>query len=69
MPQNQQKIGLWERKSYSGEAYWDKKSYEIFGVDENTKITESLWNKLVNPNDIKMMKEEFSLAISEKKTL
>jgi len=61
------KIGLWERKSYSGEAYWDKKSYEIFGVDENTKITEALWNKLVNPNDIKMMKEEFSLAISEKR--
>ena len=61
------KIGLWERKSYTGEAYWDKKSYEIFGVDKNTKITEALWLKLVNPEDIKMMKEEFRLAISEKR--
>lgn len=60
-------IGLWERRASTGNVYWDENSYKIFGVDKNTEITEDLWTKLVNPDDIKMMKEEFKLAISQKR--
>lgn len=60
-------IGLWEMKSSDGTVHWDDKSYEIFGVDKNVEVTAEVWNKLVHPDDLDMIKKEFNLAISEKR--
>ncbi len=60
-------IGLWEMKSSSGTVYWDEKSYEIFGIDKNVEVTFEVWNKLVHPDDLDMIKREFDLAISKKR--
>jgi len=61
------KIGLWELMSATGVAYWDERSYEIFGIQPGTKVTYEIWHKLLHPDDAEKVHKEITAAIAEKR--
>jgi two-component system, chemotaxis family, CheB/CheR fusion protein len=60
-------IGIWEIESINGIIYWDERSYEIFGLDKNIKITQDVFNKIIHPDDLDEVKQEMHDAITNKK--
>lgn len=60
-------IGLWEMKSFRSSVYWDKKSYEMFGIKMGTEITFEVWKKCVHPDDLHLIQNELEASISQKR--
>ncbi len=64
---NVSNIALWEFDLSTNAFYWNEKSYEMFGIDKNTKITYEFWISLVHPDDFEKVSKKIDRAIKEKR--
>jgi len=55
------KIGVWDYNMNTGVSNWDKRMYDLFGLNTETKISpENVWRKAVHSQDISFVEEQFS---------
>jgi len=55
------KIGVWDYNMNTGISNWDKRMYDLFGINSDTKISpEKVWRKAVHHEDIVFVEEQFS---------
>ena len=56
------RMGIWERDLQTGEAKWDERTYEIFGVDAHTAPGLTSFLARVHPDDLPTVKEAILIA-------
>ncbi|NQZ22744.1 MAG: response regulator [Colwellia sp.] len=55
------KIGVWDYNINTGISNWDKRMYDLFGIDTNVKISpENVWRNAVHHEDMVFVEEQFS---------
>jgi len=55
------KIGVWDYNINTGISNWDKRMYDLFGINAEEKIPpENIWRKAVHQQDMIFVEEQFS---------
>ena len=60
------KLGRWEENHKTGEIYWSSILRKMFNVDENHKINNNIFWKMLHPEDLEWMKKNWVKAEKEK---
>jgi len=64
------KLGIWDFNVADGKLIWNKRMYELYGIDENKFSGDSVsWENGIHPDDKKKAKEDLALALSGEKEL
>jgi two-component system CheB/CheR fusion protein len=59
-------LGTWEWNMDSGDIWWSKETYSIFGIDEQEKITYDLFLTKIDEEDIDKIQNSIQDAINKK---
>ena len=57
------RIGIWEFDLVTGQAFFDDRMLELYGIEEHESITSPLWDSRLHPDDLPRVKKETKDAI------
>jgi PAS domain S-box-containing protein len=64
------KIGVWDYNINTGVSNWDRRMYDLFGINADSKISpEIVWRKAVHHEDMTFVEEQFSQVAKKGKDL